>query len=55
MKNLFGQSILSISNNDVNVSCDICLQAKQTRDTFPTSLNNTDELFGLIHYDLWGP
>ncbi|CAH9124411.1 unnamed protein product, partial [Cuscuta epithymum] len=35
--------------------CDVCFRAKQTRDSFPTSLNKTHEPFELVHCDLWGP
>lgn len=34
--------------------CDICLRAKQTRESFPLSINKTDDCFSLIHVDLWG-
>lgn len=33
----------------------ICLRAKQTRDIFSSSLNNSSAIFDLIHCDLWGP
>jgi len=36
-------------------SCDICIRAKQTRDSFPLSINKTSEVFELVHCDLWGP
>lgn len=36
-------------------SCDVCFRAKQTRTVFPLSENKEDDLFGLIHCDLWGP
>ncbi|GJS67266.1 putative reverse transcriptase domain-containing protein [Tanacetum coccineum] len=39
----------------LNKACDVCLRAKQTRDSFPISNNKTTEPFQLIHYDLWGP
>ena len=38
-----------------NKSCDICLKAKQTRETFSSSDNAANEIFDLIHCDLWGP
>ncbi|CAH9142710.1 unnamed protein product, partial [Cuscuta epithymum] len=38
-----------------NFPCDICFRAKQTRDPFPTSLNNTRDIFEMVHCDLWGP
>lgn len=37
------------------ISCEICLRAKQTRDVFQMSSNNADEPFALIHCDVWGP
>ncbi|KAJ4768963.1 Retroelement pol polyprotein-like [Rhynchospora pubera] len=40
---------------DSNKICDICLQAKQTRDVFPVSFNKAIESFELIHCDIWGP
>ncbi|CAH9138898.1 unnamed protein product, partial [Cuscuta epithymum] len=38
-----------------DLPCDICFRAKQTRDSFPTSLNKTHTIFELVHCDLWGP
>ncbi|CAH9076640.1 unnamed protein product, partial [Cuscuta epithymum] len=35
--------------------CDVCFRAKQTRDSFPTSLTKTHKPFELVHCDLWGP
>ncbi|KAJ4751619.1 Retroelement pol polyprotein-like [Rhynchospora pubera] len=35
--------------------CEICLQAKQTRDVFPVSQNKVAAVFDLIHCDVWGP
>ena len=35
--------------------CDICFEAKQTREVFYESLNKTKECFQLIHCDVWGP
>lgn len=35
--------------------CEICISAKQTRDSFPLSFNKTSFAFELIHCDLWGP
>jgi len=35
--------------------CEICISAKQTRDSFPLSSNKTSFAFELIHCDLWGP
>ncbi|KAG7539387.1 Reverse transcriptase RNA-dependent DNA polymerase [Arabidopsis suecica] len=36
-------------------TCEICIQAKQTRDPFPLSSNKTTFAFELVHCDLWGP
>ena len=36
------------------MSCDICLRAKQTRDSFHESSNKADGVFDLIHCDIWG-
>ncbi|CAA7019035.1 unnamed protein product [Microthlaspi erraticum] len=47
---------VSVSVSDVsNKACDVCFRAKQTRSSFPTSINKTTEAFQLIHSDLWGP
>lgn len=37
-----------------STKCEICIQAKQTQDTFPWSSNKTTFAFELIHCDLWG-
>lgn len=34
---------------------DVCLRAKQARDSFPLSTNKTSFTFEMIHCDLWGP
>lgn len=39
----------------LNKACVGCPQAKQTRDSFPTSNDNATTMFALIHCDLWGP
>ncbi|GKC02232.1 retrovirus-related pol polyprotein from transposon TNT 1-94, partial [Tanacetum coccineum] len=53
------ESIPNISINNgsgsLNKACDVCLRAKQSRDSFPISNNKTTEPFQLIHCDLWGP
>ncbi|WZZ71964.1 hypothetical protein YC2023_083334 [Brassica napus] len=36
-------------------TCSICFRAKQTRLSFSDSFHNANEIFELIHYDLWGP
>lgn len=33
--------------------CEICIRAKQTRDSFPLSINKTSFAFELVHCDLW--
>nr|KYP64905.1 Retrovirus-related Pol polyprotein from transposon TNT 1-94 [Cajanus cajan] len=38
-----------------NKACDVCLRAKQCRESFPISINKTMVIFQLIHCDLWGP
>ncbi|KAG7593962.1 GAG-pre-integrase domain [Arabidopsis thaliana x Arabidopsis arenosa] len=35
--------------------CEVCIQAKQTRSVFPDSNNKAEDLFSLIHCDVWGP
>ncbi|XP_074264291.1 uncharacterized protein LOC141586820 [Silene latifolia] len=35
--------------------CKICLRAKQTREPFSLSSNIADDIFDMIHCDLWGP
>ena len=46
---------VKIDRNVSNKVCEICLQAKQTRDVFPVSSNKASEPFDLIHCDIWGP
>lgn len=51
---------LSISDSMSNVKFDhkaynVCIRAKQSRATFPISLNKTTSVFELVHFDLWGP
>ncbi|XP_010412990.1 PREDICTED: uncharacterized protein LOC104699374 [Camelina sativa] len=46
---------ISVSSMHLNKACDVCLRAKQTRQSFPLSLNKTVRIFELIHCDLWGP
>lgn len=38
-----------------NFMCDICPQAKQSRDSFPQSISRSSKCFELIHIDIWGP
>ncbi|XP_071729158.1 uncharacterized protein [Rutidosis leptorrhynchoides] len=51
----FCQNKLNIDKKDIEISCEICLKAKQTRDPFPLSEHKTTELGDLLHMDLWGP
>ncbi|CAH9080033.1 unnamed protein product [Cuscuta epithymum] len=48
-------TLVSGLKNIGNFPCDICLRAKQTRDPFPISLNKTQDIFEMVHCDLWGP
>ena len=43
---------IGVSGNKI---CDVCVRAKQTRESFLLSENNAKENFELIHCDLWGP
>lgn len=36
-------------------TCEVCIRAKQTRESFPLSSNKTTMPFELIHCDLWSP
>lgn len=45
----------SRNKNLCTQACDICLRAKQSRDSFPISENKAAAIFQLIHCDLWGP
>ncbi|GKB53670.1 VIER F-box protein 2, partial [Tanacetum coccineum] len=36
-------------------TCDICHQAKQTREPFPISDHKTTNLGDIVHLDVWGP
>lgn len=47
--------ISRIRNSCSNKSCDVCLKAKQTREIFCSSDSKADDIFDIIHYDLWGP
>nr|KYP43576.1 Retrovirus-related Pol polyprotein from transposon TNT 1-94 [Cajanus cajan] len=45
-----------VQNKDsCNQVCDICLRAKQSRESFSISENKSMDIFQLIHCDLWGP
>ena len=51
--------ILNASSNKNNNLCnkiyDVCLRAKQSKDSFLVSDQKSVDIFQLIHYDLWGP
>ncbi|KAJ9548782.1 LOW QUALITY PROTEIN: hypothetical protein OSB04_021325 [Centaurea solstitialis] len=51
------QSLSSSSKSfgTMNKPCDICHQAKQTRETFHVSDSRASKCFELIHCDLWDP
>ena len=38
----------------MNKACETCIQAKQTRCSFPLSNNKTTDTFEMIHCDIWG-
>lgn len=40
---------------DLSEFCDICIQAKQARDSFVGSNNKAAASFYMIHCDVWGP
>ena len=44
----------SSNSHEINRLCEICLRAKQTRIKFPLSHDKVENLFELIHYDIWG-
>ncbi|XP_021751608.1 uncharacterized protein LOC110717256 [Chenopodium quinoa] len=44
----------SSSSKFLNKACEICPQAKQSRDIFPNSDSRASRIFELIHCDLWG-
>lgn len=43
------------SNQKNSLVCVICLFAKQTKLPFPINNTVSDEVFDLIHIDIWGP
>ncbi|KAJ9567088.1 hypothetical protein OSB04_003054 [Centaurea solstitialis] len=45
----------STFRKSLNKACDVCPQAKQTRESFPNSDSKSSRIFELIHCDLWGP
>ncbi|KAL9293163.1 putative RNA-directed DNA polymerase [Arabidopsis thaliana] len=44
---------LDFSTKFDSKACEVCLRAKQTRESFPLSYNKTNVAFELIHCDLW--
>lgn len=47
--------ISGIRNSCSNKNCDVCLKAKQTREVFCSSDSKANDIFDIIHCDLWGP
>ena len=45
-KNVYGNKIFI---------CDVCPQAKQSRQSFPLSVTRSSKNFELLHIDIWGP
>ena len=45
----------SAGKKSLNKACEICPQAKQSRNSFPSSDSRASRVFELIHCDLWGP
>ncbi|GJT90950.1 hypothetical protein Tco_1079795 [Tanacetum coccineum] len=46
---------IDIRGNGESDTCDICHQAKQTREPFPISDHKTTNLGDIVHLDVWGP
>ncbi|GJS71624.1 ribonuclease H-like domain-containing protein [Tanacetum coccineum] len=46
---------IDIRGNGDSDPCDICHQAKQTREPFPISEHKTTNLGDAVHLDVWGP
>jgi len=38
-----------------NITCDTCHLSKSTRLPFSPSLSRANEMFELVHFDVWGP
>lgn len=53
MKVFTDKQLLDI--DDVIKDCEVCVQAKQSRDVFPILNRRTEGLFEMVHVDLWGP
>lgn len=45
-------SYISVSSH---VACDVCQLSRQKKLPFSVSLNNAQNMFDLIHVDIWGP
>ncbi|CAH9116635.1 unnamed protein product, partial [Cuscuta epithymum] len=45
----------SSSQKKLNKACEVCPQAKQARDSFPSSTHKASGIIELVHCDLWGP
>lgn len=45
----------SVNFDSLPSTCTICLQAKQTRHSFPLSDFRLCDMFELIHCNIWGP
>lgn len=46
---------ISIHVSNKSAACDACFWAKQTRTQFKISDIKPDDLFELVHCDIWGP
>ncbi|GJV27986.1 ribonuclease H-like domain-containing protein [Tanacetum coccineum] len=46
---------IGIRGNGDSAPCDICHQAKQTKEPFPISDHKTTNLGDVVHLDVWGP
>ncbi|CAH9075872.1 unnamed protein product, partial [Cuscuta epithymum] len=44
-----------LQHDQHSAPCDICHRAKQTRSNFSLSTSRADDVFDLIHCDIWGP
>ena len=47
--------VSGVLNKACSSPCNVCFRAKQTRDVFSDSINETNRCFELIHMDVWGP
>ncbi|KAL0401838.1 UNVERIFIED_CONTAM: Retrovirus-related Pol polyprotein from transposon RE1 [Sesamum latifolium] len=45
----------NIYDNSLDMVCDVCPKAKQSRVPFPLSESHSEIAFELIHLDVWGP